>query len=70
MFGAIVLDVDRGPEALDGGARAGDDIVLHAFDIDLEEPQPRKSQAVDCHQLHLVALPTPSATPPKLSGRS
>jgi len=55
MLGAIVLDVDRRLETLHGGPRAGDHTVLHALDIDFEEPQAREAQAVDRHQLHLVA---------------
>src|SRR4029079_16143276 len=54
-LGTVVLDVDRRPEAFDGCTRAGDDIVLHAFDVDLEKPQPRQGKAVDGYQLHLLA---------------
>ena len=35
-----------------------DDLELHAFDIDLEQTQPRKSETVDGHDVHFLALRT------------
>ena len=44
---AIVLDIEHGPEARDRLRSAGDNGLLAAFDVNLDELACRKLQAVD-----------------------
>lgn len=44
---AVVLDIEHGPKARDRLRRAGDDGLLAAFDVNLDEMARRKAQAVN-----------------------